>query len=345
MLPARLADALQWRSKVRRKAPAAITHRSRGGDGLTGNYRSRKRQQTGGQMNTTPEGLGLGWLADHPDMRDHTVDTDSAPAGKQHSVAALLKEVATPATPPKSVDLRADFSPVEDQGHLGSCTANAGAGMIEYFQRRAYGKYVDLSRLFLYKTTRDLLGVHGDTGAYLRSTMQALATFGAPPEVYWPYDTTKFDIEPSAFLYTFGQDYKAEIYYRLDPPGTTGSALVDVIKQQLARQLPAMFGFTVYSSYQQSLTNGGEFPYPAQGEARVGGHAIVACGYDDAKKVTNTSDGGGSTKGAFLIRNSWGSTWGESGYGWLPYKYVTSGLAVDWWSLISADWIDTGAFN
>jgi C1A family cysteine protease len=345
MLPARLADFLQWRSRVRPKAPAAITHRSRGGDGLTGNYRSRERQPTGGQMNTTPEGLGLGWLADHPDMRDHTVDTDSAPAGKQHSVAALLKEVATPATPPKSVDLRADFSPVEDQGHLGSCTANAGAGMIEYFQRRAYGKYVDLSRLFLYKTTRDLLGVHGDTGAYLRSTMQALATFGAPPEVYWPYDTTKFDVEPSAFLYTFGQDYKAEIYYRLDPPGTTGNALVDAIKQQLARQLPAMFGFTVYSSYQQSLTNGGEFPYPAQGEARVGGHAIVACGYDDAKKVTNTSNGGGSTKGAFLIRNSWGSTWGETGYGWLPYKYVTSGLAVDWWSLISADWIDTGAFN
>jgi Papain family cysteine protease len=211
-------------------------------------------------MNTTPEGFGLGWLADHPDIRDHTVDTDSAPAGKQHSVAALLKEVPTPATPPKSVDLRADFSPVEDQGQLGSCTANAGAGMVEYFQRRAYGKYVDLSRLFLYKTTRDLLGVHGDTGAYLRSTMQALATFGAPPEVYWPYDTTKFDIEPSAFLYTFGQDYKAEIYYRLDPPGTTGSALVDVIKQQLARQLPAMFGFTVYSSYQQSLTNGGGRP-------------------------------------------------------------------------------------
>jgi C1A family cysteine protease len=296
-------------------------------------------------MNTTPEGFGLGWLADHPDIRDHTVKTKTAPAGKQHNVATLLKKVSVPAKPPATVDLREWFSPVEDQGHLGACTANAGAGMVEYFQRRAYGKYVDVSRLFLYKTTRDLLGVHGDTGAYLRSTMQALATFGAPPEVYWPYDTTKYDIEPSAFLYTFGQDYKAEIYYRLDPPGTTGKALLDVIKGQLAKGLPAMFGFTVYSSYQQSLSNGGAFPYPSSGEARVGGHAIVACGYDDSKEVTNTANGGEPTKGALMIRNSWGQTWGEAGYGWMPYEYVTTGLAVDWWSLISADWIDTGNFT
>jgi len=298
-------------------------------------------------MNTTPEGFGLGWLADHPDIRDHTVDTDAAPAGKpeKHNVADLLKQVPMPKATPTTIDLRDYFSPVEDQGQLGSCTANAGAGLVEYFQRRAYGKYLDLSRLFLYKTTRDLLGVHGDTGAYLRSTMQALATFGAPPEVYWPYDTSKFDVEPSAFLYTFGQDYKAEIYYRLDPPGTAATALVDVIKQQLARQLPAMFGFTVYSSYSQSSTNGGAFPYPTPGEARVGGHAIVACGYDDAKNVTNTLSGGVTTKGAFLIRNSWGPDWGDGGYGWLPYKYIRTGLAVDWWSLISADWIDAGAFN
>jgi C1A family cysteine protease len=296
-------------------------------------------------MNTTPEGFGLGWLADHPDIRDHTLDTDSAPAGRHHSVAGLLEQVKTPKTPPAKIDLRADFSPVEDQGQLGSCTANAGAGMVEYFQRRAFGKYIDLSRLFLYKTTRDLLGVHGDTGAYLRSTMQALATFGAPPESYWPYDIKKFDEEPSAFLYTFGQDYKAEVYYRLDPPGTTGDALRDVIKEQLARQLPAMFGFTVYSSYTQSTTNGGCFPFPLPGEGRVGGHAIVACGYDDAKKITNTTNGGKSTKGAFLIRNSWGPGWGEQGYGWLPYAYVEQGLAVDWWSLISASWLETGAFN
>ena len=139
-------------------------------------------------MNTTPEGFGLGWLADHPDIRDHTHRHRIGPGRQAAQRGCAADEVKTPKTPPASVDLRADFSPVEDQGQLGSCTANAGAGMVEYFQRRAYGKYVDLSRLFLYKTTRDLLGVHGDTGAYLRSTMQALATFGAPPESYWPYD-------------------------------------------------------------------------------------------------------------------------------------------------------------
>lgn len=109
---------------------------------------------------------------------------------------------------------------------LGSCTANAGVALVEYYERRAFGKHIDASRLFLYKSTRNLLKWTGDTGAFLRSTMEAMVLFGVPPEDYWKYVVADFDKEPSAFCYAFAQNYQALNYYRLDPPGTTPAALL-----------------------------------------------------------------------------------------------------------------------
>ena len=218
--------------------------------------------------------------------------------------------------------------------------------MIEYYERRAYGKHIDASRLFLYKATRNLLHWTGDTGAYLRSTLEALALFGVPPEEYWPYDVTKFDDEPSAFLYAFADDYAAVNYYRLDPSGTTPANLLNAIKSNLAAGLPSFFGFTVYSSFAQATAaNKGALPFPIAGDKVVGGHAVVAAGYSDTIKIKNTGTGAAQTTGALLIRNSWGTGWGDGGYGWLPYEYVLRGLAVDWWTLISAKWVDTGKFG
>ncbi|MCZ8129591.1 MAG: cysteine protease [Microcystis sp. LE19-114.1B] len=243
------------------------------------------------------------------------------------------------------MDLRPWCSPIEDQKTIGSCTAHAGVGLVEYFERRAFGKHLDASRLFLYKVTRNLLKWTGDTGAFLRSTMYALTLFGVPPEEYYPYNTPDYDKEPSAFCYAFAQSFQAISYYRLDPPGTTPSNLLTQIKTYLANGLPSMFGFTVYSSISQANTNGGKIPYPTRGERVLGGHAIDAVGYDDNLKIKNTNAGGLETTGALLIRNSWGTGWGSAGYGWLPYKYVLDGLATDWWSLIKSEWIDTGQFG
>jgi C1A family cysteine protease len=295
---------------------------------------------------------GMGWLPDYPHFEDYTINrVEVSPRlktlGQTDSVKDMLNKAKMgqlPKSLPAAADLRPWCSPVENQGKIGSCTAHAGVGMVEYFERRAYAKHVDASRLFLYKATRNLLRWTGDTGAFIRNTMGALVLFGVPPEEFWPYVTADFDKEPPAFCYAFAQSFQAISYYRLDPSGTTKDVLLNRIKINLAGGLPSMFGFTVYNSYTQASASG-FIPYPTKGEQIVGGHAVMAVGYNDDTKILNANPGAKATKGALLIRNSWGAEWGNSGYGWLPYDYVLNGDAGDWWSLLKNEWINSGEFG
>jgi C1A family cysteine protease len=209
---------------------------------------------------------GFGWIPDYPDFRDFTEDTPGvreilaaagirAAAGTRGTAVNGAGRATPPEAPPAAVDLREWASAVEDQGALGSCTAHAGAGVIEYYERKSFGRHIDASRLFLYKATRNLMKMKGDTGAYLRLTMGAMVLFGVAPEEYWPYtdDDQEFDREPPAFCYAFAQNYKTIKYYRHDPPGLARPRVLDRLKTYIAAGHPAMFGFTVYSSVKAAV--------------------------------------------------------------------------------------------
>ena len=277
----------------------------------------------------------LGWVRDLPDIRDYSPESKDVQEAfaKSKKFMAKIQKTGAPKASPK-VDWSKYCSPIEDQGDLGSCTANAGVGLLEYFEKRAYGRHLDASRLFLYKVTRNLLKWHGDTGGYLRTTMQAMVLFGIPPEKYLPYNIPAFDDEPSPFHYSFAQNYKSIRYYRHDGPNVSATKALASVKKYLHAGLPSMFGFTVYNFGNDK----GEFVFPTDKDTVQGGHAVVAIGYDDGRKIGNDT-------GALKIRNSWGTGWGEKGYGWLPYRYVLEGLADDFWSLIKADYIDTKNFD
>jgi len=294
---------------------------------------------------------GTGWIAQVPDLRDYT---DSHDKVKKIAEGLNLGKIKMKGLG-DSVDLREYCTKISDQKNLGSCTAHAATGMVEYYLKRAYNdENASFSPLFVYKATRNLMGVTGDTGAFLRNTMGALVLCGIPHEKYWPYTDNKisgpnkdrtFDDEPTAFVYAIADNYESLVYFCHDPLDKRKSPeeILESVKKYLTAGVPAMFGFYGFGSF-NDCERSGEIPFPCPWETVQWGHAILAVGFDDQKKIKNTRSCVDTT-GALLIRNSWGKSWGDGGYGWLPYEYVLQGLAFDFWSLMDMKWVETGKFG
>ena len=286
---------------------------------------------------------GTGWIPDRPDARDY---------GPQHRnlarpLSGQQEQIVNPTAPlPPRVDLSADFPPVVEQGPLNSCTAATAAALIGYFEKKTFGWVTSPSILFLYKVERNLLGKTGDSGAFLRTAMQALRAFGVPPEKVWPYQPALLDVEPAPFHYAFAANFKATHYFRLDDIGTTSEVLLRRIRAALSLGLPPMYGMSLFNS--MGTAGPGEIPFPGPFDVQQDLHALVAVGYDDAKVISRVdpmTGGVQTTIGALRVRNSRGVQWGEGGYGWVPYDYVLAGLTSDWWCLLRADSLDLNVFQ
>lgn len=253
------------------------------------------------RRNTTPNGHGLGYIPDLPDMRDYPV-TDTF-------------KLTTPVILPAKVDLRGGMPEVWDQGALGSCTAHAVGSAYSYERRREAQTVFMPSRLMIYYFTRSLEGtIKSDSGGSLRDAMKVLAKFGAAPEELWPYHISRFSVGPTYAARTEAAKHKTITYYAVR------QTLTD-LKMCLAQSLVIPFGFSVYESFETpDVAATGMVPYPKLGERLLGGHAVTLVGYDNALS-------------AFLVRNSWGPGWGQGGYCWMGYDYICSPLASDFWTL------------
>ena len=269
---------------------------------------------------------GLGWHRDLPDPRDYTP--------RHEEVAEMLDALKSRRPSPERIDWRDFFAAVEDQKHLETSVAHACVGLLRYFERRASGRIIEPSRLFVYKTAQRLLRWRGDGGIQLRPAWKAIARFGVPPERHWPYDPAKLGQEPDAFAYCSTQRFSSLRYVRLDSPGKRGTRTLRTVKSFLAAGFPSVFGFPVCTS----LSTEAEIPLPTIFDGIRGGQAVVAVG-DDQNRRTRAG------RGALLILNSWGPDWGENGFGWLPYAYVREHLAVDFWTLLEPDWLASGEFD
>jgi C1A family cysteine protease len=250
-----------------------------------------------------PSNKWYGWRPSKPDFRD----------------ARFAVRPMSPALLPRRVDLTDKMPEVYDQGELGSCTANALCGAMEYLMMRTGREAFTPSRLFVYYEERVMEdSVKEDAGAEIKDGIKVLAKIGAPPEKLWQYDIDKFARKPPQAA------YDAALKDLLGAYRKVYNTNLNAIKTPLARGNPVVFGFTVYDGFESAkVEKTGELDLPGPAENQLGGHAVMAVGYDDETQ-------------RLIVRNSWSKKWGLQGYFTMPYDYaVNPDLSSDYWALES----------
>ena len=238
------------------------------------------------------------WHPDLPDGRDFS-----------------FKLEAPGVTLPSKADLRSLCPPVQDQGDLGSCTAHALTGAVEVLETIDKLPVTMMSRLFVYFNERVIEHtVNQDAGAQLRDGIKALAQWGVCHETDWPYNPPAFTKNPNCLAFKNAAQHKITSYQRL--------VTLSDLKACLAAGFPFVFGFTVYESFESpDVAKTGVVPLPGPDERCLGGHAVLGVGYDDFTSC-------------FIVRNSWGPSWGQQGYFMIPYTYLANqNLATDFWTI------------
>lgn len=240
-----------------------------------------------------------GWRPSLPDPRD------------------FRYKITQPVPLPDKIDLSGKCPPIYNQGSLGSCTANALAAAYEFnLIKEGKTNYVP-SRLFIYYSERSYEGtIRSDAGAALSDGMKVLNKIGVCNETLWPYNIGRFRIQPSNTCFVEALKNRISLYERLDNSSLT------ILQQCLAKGFPFVFGFTVFSSFEsQDTADSGIMNLPDASESKLGGHAVLGVGYDNQTKMVK-------------VRNSWGAAWGDHGYFYMPYEYITNqGLASDFWAI------------
>lgn len=243
-----------------------------------------------------------GWVRDIPDNRDCYY----MPNFFKHSFGE-----------DRPTDLRVHCPGIYTQGSLGSCTANAIAAAYEFNEIKDNEKNIFIpSRLFIYYNERNMEGTVGyDSGAQLRDGIKSIHTIGVCPETECPYDINTFTVKPDKKCYEIAQQHKCTSYKRVRQ---------DILhmKECISSGQPFVFGFSVYTSFESpEVAKTGVMTMPAPDDKLLGGHAVMAVGYND-------------DNGVFIIRNSWGVEWGDNGYFYMPYEFITNpNLCSDFWMI------------
>jgi C1A family cysteine protease len=244
----------------------------------------------------------FGWKSDIPDFRDHY---------HKFSSFDLQNSLLT------KVDLRDKCPPIYNQGNIGSCTANGIAAAYQFDElKQDNGDVFIPSRLFIYYNERSVEGhINTDSGASIRDGIKSIAKIGVCDETEWGYNTDFFTTKPSDLCYENAKKHRAIKYKRLLQNEIQ-------LKQCLNNGLPVVFGFSVYESMKTTtVAETGIVPMPNQDEKLLGGHCVMLVGYDNDKR-------------RWICRNSWGNSWGDKGYFYMPYEYILNpGLASDFWTV------------